>query len=197
MFVPDSHREKDIKAQSSQRRSTQGIYPVRTALRKQPLRSACSRVALMGCSGWFVLVEPSGVSMLLKPRMTRAVVYKAPVTRRPWPALLPGLVFRRRSPKPCRGPVQPVGSGGVCVPGLALPAAQGFLVFHSKSSGFTVGSAKAQFLLLTYLYLRFKVGRGHARGFRARLRVRKLLLILLLRLVVNCYYLSCESMFSQ
>lgn len=138
MFISDAHRQKDIKAQSSQRHSTQGLCPVQAAPCEQPLCSTCSPVALTQCSGWFVLVEPNGVATLLKlcTIHTRAVVYKPPIRCCPQKVLPPGLDFRWCSLEPYQGLLWPLGSRGVCPQGLALPAARFFfLAFHSKSSG--------------------------------------------------------------
>lgn len=121
MFISDSHREKDMKAQSSQRHSAQGIYPVQAAPCEQPLCSTCSMVALMKHSGWFLLMEPKGVSMLLKPRTihTRAFVCKLSI-RLSLDSNSPRTGFQLVHPQPCHGPLQPLGSRGVCVPGLVL-----------------------------------------------------------------------------
>lgn len=55
-----------------------------------------------------------------------------------------------------------------------------FVSFQFKIFRITVGSTKAQSLLLIYLYLQFKIERRHAQGFRARLSVMRLLLTHLL-----------------
>lgn len=55
-----------------------------------------------------------------------------------------------------------------------------FVSFQFKIFRITVGSTKAQSLLLIYLYLQFKIEWRHAQGFRARLSVMRLLLTRLL-----------------